>query len=79
MLVLYKSEIPAPDHASKKAIHEERSHSDTHKDKDDNRGTLLRMGSCIDERDTCHDQTRKENESRASILYGRVFLSMDSP
>jgi len=34
-----KREIPPPDHASKKAIHEERSHSDTHKDKDDNRGT----------------------------------------
>ena len=61
-------------------------HSDTHKHKDDNRGTLLRMGSCfdyrIDEHDICHDQTRKENESRPTAiasLYGIVLLSMDSP
>lgn len=65
---------------SKKTIHEERSHSDiqTHKDKHDNRGTLLRMGSCfdyrIDERDTCHDQTRKENESRPTAIAEIVTL-----
>jgi len=41
----------------KKAIHEEKSHSDiqTHKDKDDNRGTFLRMGSCFEYRIDEHD------------------------
>lgn len=36
------------------------------------------MGSCfdyrIDERDTCHDQTRKENESRPTAIAEIVTL-----
>lgn len=40
------------------------------------------MGSCfdyrIDERDTCHDQTRKENESRPTAIAGIVTLRISA-
>jgi len=39
------------------------------------------MGSCfeyrIDERDTCHDQTRKENESRTTAIAEIFTLWME--
>lgn len=48
VLVPYKSEIlPLIMPRSKKAIHEERSHSDTQR-QNDNRGTLLRMALTIE-------------------------------
>ena len=68
--VLVPSEIlPLIMPRSKKAIHEERSHSDTHR-QNDNRGTLLRMALTIEQMSITYAMIRLEN------LTKKVFIDI---